>query len=71
MGARLSRVRGNVDVEVGGEIEEREQTSGTNVFSLLILMAEGSSKELWQMFANELSCEARKGGEMATTNGTQ
>ena len=41
-------MRGNVDVEVkvGGENGERKQTGGTNVFSFLILMAEGSSKGL-------------------------
>ncbi len=39
MGARL-KLRGNVDVEVGG----KNETSGTNVLSLLILMTEGSSK---------------------------
>jgi hypothetical protein len=43
MGARL-KLRGNVDVEVGGKNEERKRTSGTNVLSLLILMTEGSSK---------------------------
>ena len=59
-------------VDRGGDVcWEKNRTSGANVLGLLILMAECSGDGFREVFANELSSEAREGGEVTATDGTQ
>ena len=63
--------RDKIIVNSGVDVGERNRTSGASVLGLLILIAERSCDGFWAMFANEMSSEAREGGQVTATDGTQ